>query len=122
MTFVPALGGPGAITWAKESLGVHSPSAEFAKIGSYSAQGYAQGIQRALGSVELAVGGLSSAALGSASSGPSGGAGGVGPQITQTFIIGNAGDPGQVANLMAQVEAATQDAVERALGRMGRAA
>jgi TP901 family phage tail tape measure protein len=44
--------GANAVTWFKNAIGAGSPSKEFMKLGEYSMQGYAIGLQKALPAVE----------------------------------------------------------------------
>ncbi|WP_106814264.1 phage tail protein [Microbacterium timonense] len=52
----------GAIEWAKDLLGIHSPSRVFAEIGSNTARGFAQGIEGEFSLVRSATAGMTSAA------------------------------------------------------------
>jgi hypothetical protein len=53
----------GAITWAKDLLGIQSPSKVFEEIGEYTSLGYARGIEREYGMVRSASSGMVAAAV-----------------------------------------------------------
>jgi hypothetical protein len=52
----------GAIDWAKDLLGIQSPSKVFHQIGEYTSQGFARGIESEFGRVRVATAGMTSAA------------------------------------------------------------
>lgn len=57
----------GAIGWAKDLLGIQSPSKVFAEMGAYSAEGYAQGLRSNYRMVQAAAGGMGMAGMSGAS-------------------------------------------------------
>jgi hypothetical protein len=85
--------GQSMLSGVKNTLGIHSPSVEMAKLGVHTATGFAQGVASGTGKVADAAGGVGSAATGGVaggaapSSSPSGGGGN---EINITVNVGGA--------------------------------
>jgi len=124
-----AITGMGASTvgWLKETLGIHSPSRVFMQLGSYTSQGFAQGISAGVGGVEDATGAMSAAAFSGlrAAGSSAGGAGrglpgGAAISITiAPTITSAAADPAAVAaEVLPRLGGVVRDEVEQVLERM----